>query len=479
VNTSGSIIWENIMVTGGVKIASTTSLQKLSLLLVAVSSFLIPFMGSSLSIALPLIQNDLAVDILVLGWIPTAFTLANAALVLPFGRLADIHGRKKIFTYGITIYTIASFLAVFSSTGLMLIFFSFLQGVGCAMIFATGVALLISIFPQKHRGEVLGIYLTAVYVGLFLGPLLGGFLAHNLGWESIFLANVPIGLFLLSLILTSFRGEWKSADGEKFDRIGTIIYIFSLSVLMYGISTLNEVLGKTFLIIGFVSLILFLIIERRSSSPIIPLNIFKNRITSFSGVALFLVTVSTSAMWTLISLYLQELRGLDPLTTAIILAVQPLAVAVLSPLVGRMVDTNNNKIVNIVGAIICTAGLVILSFLDGKSSLVQLILGLLMVGIGMGLFTTPTNRNFLQSISSKYYGVGSATMSTMVFIGQTVSLGVLLSILTKYMGTVQLLPPTYPFFIEGLQFSFLIFAVTCAIGVVVSLIIREKMKTQA
>ncbi len=234
-------------VTGTVKTAaSTRSLQKLSLFLVAVSSFLIPFMGSSLSIALPLIQNDLAVDILVLGWIPTAFTLANAALVLPFGRLADIHGRKKVFTFGITIYTLASFLAVFSSTGLMLIFFSFLQGVGCAMIFATGVALLISIFPKKHRGEVLGIYLTAVYIGLFLGPLLGGFLAHNLGWMSIFLANVPIGLFLLSLILTKFRGEWKSADGEKFDRLGSLIYIFSLSVLMYGISTMNEVLGKHF-----------------------------------------------------------------------------------------------------------------------------------------------------------------------------------------------------------------------------------------
>ena len=142
------------MVTGTVKTAaSTRSLQKLSLFLVAVSSFLIPFMGSSLSIALPLIQNDLAVDILVLGWIPTAFTLANAALVLPFGRLADIHGRKKVFTFGITIYTLASFLAVFSSTGLMLIFFSFLQGVGCAMIFATGVALLISIFPKNIEAK--------------------------------------------------------------------------------------------------------------------------------------------------------------------------------------------------------------------------------------------------------------------------------------------------------------------------------------
>jgi len=460
------------MVTGAVKTASAESVQKLSLILVAVSSFLIPFMGSSLSLALPLIQNDLTVDILILGWIPTAFVLANAALVLPFGRLADIHGRKKVFTYGVTIYTIASLLAGFSSTGLMLIFFSFLQGVGCSMIFATGVALLISIFPQKRRGEVLGIYLTAVYVGLFLGPLLGGFLAQNLGWESIFLANVPIGLFLLALILARFPGEWKSADGEKFDILGTIIYIFSLSVLMYGISTLNDVSGKIMSIMGLVGVLLFFIIEIRCPSPVIPLDIFKNRTTSFSGAALFLVTVSTSAMWTLLSLYLQDLRGLDPLTTALILAVQPLAVALLSPLVGRMADKDDKKLLNIMGAVVCSAGLLLLAFLGERSSLVLIITGLLMVGVGVGLFSAPTNRNFLESLSSKFYGVGSATLSTMVYVGQTVSLGILLSILTGYMGTVQLLPNTYPLFMEGMHVSFLIFAVSSAMGAVVTLMMR-------
>jgi len=132
------------------------SVERCALVLVVIGSFLIPFMGSSLSLALPLIQNELSVSILLLGWIPTAFVLANAALVLPFGKLADIHGRKKIFTYGLVIYTVASLLASFSDSGIILVFFSFLQGVGCAMIFATGIALLISIFPQKRRGSSFG-----------------------------------------------------------------------------------------------------------------------------------------------------------------------------------------------------------------------------------------------------------------------------------------------------------------------------------
>ena len=180
-----------------------------ALLVVALGSFLIPFMGSSLNIALPIIQRDLGVNIILLSWIPTVFVLANAAFILPFGRLGDIIGRKRIFTYGVLIYTVASMLAGLSTSGILLIIFSFMQGFGCSMIFATGVALLSSVYPSNQRGEALGIYVTAVYIGLFLGPLLGGFLAQNFGWRSIFLFNVPFGLLLFSLIKLRLSGEWR------------------------------------------------------------------------------------------------------------------------------------------------------------------------------------------------------------------------------------------------------------------------------
>ncbi len=453
-------------------ITTTPAVQRLGLILVVISSFLIPFMGSSLSIALPLIQKGLDVNILMLGWIPNAFILANAALVLPFGRLADIHGRRKVFTIGIVLYTIASLLAGFSNSGMMLILFSFMQGVGSAMIFATGIALLISIYPQKMRGGVLGIYITAVYLGLLLGPLLGGLLAQNLGWASIYLFNVPIGLFALALILGWFNVEWKSSSGEKFDLLGSIIYIFSLTILIYAITTLNGLLGKLLLLMGIMGLFIFYKVEKSCPNPVIPLSIFTNSRTRLSGISLLLITVATSAMWTLLSLYLQDLRGLDPFTAAMILAVQPLAVALLSPLVGRKADRGDSRITNVTGAIICTIGLLILATLGQATSLIRVIMGLLLVGIGMGLFSTPTNRNFLDSLTSKFYGVGSATLSSMVYIGQTVSLGVLLFILTGFMGDVQIVPGTYSLFMDGLHVSFIIFAVTSAIGAVITFMIR-------
>lgn len=460
---------------GNESIESSLAMQRLILILVGVSSFLIPFMGSSLSIALPQIQTDFSVDILMLGWIPTAFVLANAALVLPFGRLADIYGRRKIFTYGIIVYTLTSLLAGFSNSGMILVLFSFFQGVGCAMIFATGVALLISIFPKNRRGEVLGIYVTAVYIGLFLGPLLGGFLAQQLGWRSIFFANVPVGLFLLIIILSRFSGEWKADEG-KFDLSGSVIYIFSLSLLMYGFSTLHEISGKILLIIGVIGLAGFYMVEKGSRNPVVPLEIFRNRMTSFSGIALLLVTVATTAMWTLLSLYLQVLKGLDPLTTALVLAVQPLAVALLSPLVGRMTDKGDNRGINIMGTMLCTVGLLTLALLSVNTSLIQVLLGLVLVGVGMGLFSAPTNRNFLESLTDKFYGVGSATLSTMVYFGQTVSLAILLFILTKYMGNVQITPSNYNLFLDGLHVSFLVFAVSSVMGGIFTFMVKDKLK---
>ncbi|NYB52354.1 MAG: MFS transporter [Methanobacteriaceae archaeon] len=455
-------------------VLTSKSTQIVCLTSVVISSFLIPFMGSSVNIALPLIQNDLSVDILILGWIPMAFVLANAALVLTFGRLADIHGRKKVFTWGLIVYILASFLAGFSNSGTILVLFSFLQGVGCAMIFATGVALLISIFPHKRRGEILGIYLTSVYVGLFMGPLLGGFLAQWLGWRSIFFANIPLGLFALILILAGFEGEWKSSSGKRFDKKGSIIYIVSLSTFIYGVSTFQDFSGKILLMVGLMGLIIFLHMERKSKNPVLPVTVFKNQTTKFSGLALLMITVATSGIWTLLSLYLQDLRGLDPFISALILAVQPMAVAFLSPLVGRMADKSDKSFLNITGTILCTIGLLILAIVGERSSLTLVLGGLLIIGVGMGFFSTPTNRNFLKSLTSTFYAVGSAALSTMVYVGQTVSLGVLLFILTIYMGNAQLTAEKYPLFMDGMHISFIIFAIFSLLAAYFTLRVKEK-----
>lgn len=178
-----------------------------------IASFLTTFMGSSTNIALPPIEREFATDAVLLACISTAYLLSATVFLLPFGRIADIYGRKRIFTYGITIYTISSLLAATSTSAIMLILFRIPHGTGEAIIFGTGVAILTSVYSAEERGRVFGINVAAVYMGLSLGPFLGGLLTQNFGWRSIFLVNIPMGLAIITLLLWKLKGEWAYTKG--------------------------------------------------------------------------------------------------------------------------------------------------------------------------------------------------------------------------------------------------------------------------
>ncbi|KAF0120985.1 MAG: transport protein, partial [bacterium] len=172
-----------------------------ALLVATLASFLTPFMGSSVNIALPSIGKEFfAMDAVLLSWVATAYLLAAVMFLVPFGKIADIHGRKRFFTYGIVIFTVSSFLSAISTSAIVLIAFRVLQGVGSAMIFGTSMAILTSVFPVGERGKALGITVAAVYLGLSLGPFLGGFLTQHFGWRSIFLITVPLGVIIIGFI---------------------------------------------------------------------------------------------------------------------------------------------------------------------------------------------------------------------------------------------------------------------------------------
>lgn len=447
------------------------NLRLTALIVVCIGSFLIPFMGSSLNIVLPLIQNELSVNLIILSWIPTVFVLANAATILPLGRLGDIIGRKKVYAYGMVIYVLASLLAGMSSSGIMLVCFSFMQGIGCAMIFASAVALLSSVYPSNQRGEAFGAYITAVYIGLFLGPLLGGFLAANLGWRSIFLFNVPVGIICLCLIKLKLHGDWKGYDGEQFEKSGSIIYVIALFAILYGISSFQTLIGRIILLAGIIGLAIFILKERGSKNPILRLNIFKKKVSSFSALALLLMNIATTAMWTILSLYFQDVLSLNPLTTAMILSVQPLMVAILSVPVGRLADKIENRTFSVMGMILVTIGLIIFTTLKPNTNIYIPITGLIIVGIGLGLFNSPTTNKFMGSIDGKDYGMAGATLSTMIYVGQTLSLSIMLFIFSLYIGNVQINVSNFPLYILSLKTAFTVFAIITGFGVIVTLLI--------
>lgn len=446
------------------------------LITIALGAFLIPFMGTSLSIALPSIGLDFSLNAVFLSWISTAFILANAALILPFGRLADIYGRKKIFTYGILIYTISSFLGAISPSGDFLLISSFLQGIGCAMIFGTGVAIISSVFEPEERGKSYGIYVGTVYAGIFSGLLIGGFLIQNFGWRTIFMFNVPIGIFILSMLFSKIKSEWRGCKGEKFDFIGSLLFAIIIITLLEGFSTIvTENYGKYLLLIGFLVSLIFLKHEKNYSEPLITLSIFKEPLFTISVISLLIMNVGTSSMNYLLSLYFQYLKLLPPNTAGIILILQPIFVALISPIAGRISDKFDSRLFLSAGMFITTIGLFIFIFLNENSTFYSIILGLILIGIGVALFASPATNIAMSTVNKKFYGVASATVSTMVFSGQLLSMAVVILIFAIYLGNVQILPQYYPIFLKSMNTAFIVYTVLCFIAIF-ALILMGKNK---
>ena len=208
------------------------SLKRSVLLVATFAAFLTPFLGSAINLALPSIGKDLNASALGLGWIASSFILSSAIFLLPFGRLADIVGRKKIFTTGIFLFTVSTFLIIFSGSISSLIVLRIFQGISSAMIFGTSLAIITSVYKPGERGKAMGINITAVYLGLSTGPIIGGLLTQYFGWRSIFAFLVPFGVVSILLIRTKIKTEWAEASGEKFDWQGSLIYGISLASFM-------------------------------------------------------------------------------------------------------------------------------------------------------------------------------------------------------------------------------------------------------
>ncbi len=316
----------------------TGTVDKRSALWVSsIASFLTPFMGSALNVALPRIGEEFTMSAVLIGWVPTAYLLSSSVLLVPFGRLADIVGRRRVFLTGISLYTISSLLCAVVPNPTALIAARVLQGISAALMFGMSIAILTSVFPPDERGKALGINAAAVYVGLSLGPFAGGVLTYFLGWRAVFWVNVPLGLVMILLVVAKLKGEWSESRGARFDLVGSIVWCLALAALMFGFSLLPALSGAATIAAGITGLLLFGRIELRSESPLLDLALFRgNRVFALSNLAAFVSYTATSAVTFLLSLYLSYIRGLPPQQVGLVLVAQPIMMALFSPFAGKL-----------------------------------------------------------------------------------------------------------------------------------------------
>lgn len=441
-----------------------------ALTIASLSSFITPFMISSINIAMPDIGKEFNANAVMLSWIAASYLLAAAMTLVPFGKLADIYGRKKIFVLGMSIYTIASLLCAFSVSGHMLIFFRIFQGAGSAMCFATGIAILSSVYPVQERGRVLGIAVGAVYIGLSVGPFCGGFLTHYLGWQSLFLINLPFGVLIILLIIFKLKGEWKDAADQKFDLTGSIIYATAIFAFMYGISILPATMSIILILTGLVGLVAFVKWERVVSHPVFEVNLFvTNRVYAFSCLAALINYCATFAAFFLLSLYLQYIKELTPERAGTILVFTPIIMALSTPYAGRLSDKKEPRLISSIGMAITALALALLILLDDDTRLMYIIASMILLGLGTGLFSSPNINAIMSSVDKRFYGIASASVGTMRLLGQMLSMGIATLVLALFIGRAQITPESYPMLIKSIMVVFIICSALGIVGIYFSL----------
>jgi EmrB/QacA subfamily drug resistance transporter len=444
--------------------------RTVALMASTLAAFLTAFSGSSINIALPAMGHDFSMDAILLSWVPTSFLLAAAMFLVPIGRIADIHGRKKVFVLGISVFTFASLLAGLAPSPAILIASRVLQGIGGAMISGTGVAILTSVFPAQERGRVLGINVAAVYLGLSLGPPLGGILTQHLGWRSIFLVTLPLGLAVIAFVLWRLEGEWAEARGESFDLLGSVIYAAALVALMYGFSQLPDLAGAALIALGVAGFVGFAAWELNAKSPVLNLGLFRsNRTFTFSNLAALIHYAAVFAVSFLLSLYLQYIKDLSPQQAGLVLIFQPVVQFLFSPAAGKLSDRVEPRILASAGMILTSAGLFLLVFLSPATPLWVIVAILILLGFGYALFSSPNMNAIMGSVERQFYGVASGMLATMRLIGQMLSMGIATLLFALFLGPVEITPELYPLFATSARAAFVVFAVLCVIGVFASL----------
>jgi EmrB/QacA subfamily drug resistance transporter len=452
----------------------TISEKRIILLIAILGGFLTTFDASAVNIALPTMGAEFHLDAIALSWVGTSYLLASALFLVPFGKIADIYGRKKIFLYGIAIFAVASLVMTRAGSGNMLLAVRIIQGFGASMIFGTAVAILTSVFPPGERGKALGIYITAVYFGLSLGPFLGGILTQVLGWRSIFYVNVPIGIAAIVLILWKLRGEWAECVGEKFDLAGSAIYGVALVAIMFGFSMLPDSGGIGLILAGLLCTAGFIWYEKRQETPVLNVKLFSgSRVFAFSNLASLINYSATFAVSFLLSLDLQYTKGFSPEYAGFILVAAPVAQAIVSPFAGRLSDRIDPRVIASIGMGFSALGLFFLVFMGENSPLWYIIAALVVLGFGFGLFSSPNTNAIMSAVEKRYYGVASGIVSTMRLLGQMLSMGIVMMIFAIVIGRVEITPEYYPQFITSVHGAFILFTILCVIGVFASLVGRR------
>lgn len=438
------------------------------LITVGVGTFMSALDGSVVNAILPVIREFFSAGVAAIEWVVVIYLLVVSALLLTFGRLGDLHGHKPVYLLGFGIFVLSSALCGMAPSANGLVLFRALQAIGAAMLMANSPAILTKSFPPAQRGQALGLQATMTYLGLMVGPSLGGWLAAQFGWRWVFYINLPVGLvaFLLAqqFIPRHFPSEQETNKRERFDLPGALVFGLGLVSLLLGLNRGHDwgwgspaILG----LLGASGLLLaaFIVIERRAPAPMLDLSLFSRRTFSTSVLSALLNYMALYGIIFLMPFYLIQGRGLGSAQSGLILTAQPLIMAIVAPVSGYLSDKIGSRLLATVGMVILSAGLFLLSRLGPETPLAVVALYLGITGLGIGIFVSPNNSALMGSAPRARQGIAAGMLATARNVGMVLGVGLAGAIFT----TLMVQPEPNAFF-TAIGASFAAAAVLAMIG---------------
>ena len=395
--------------------------------------------SSIVVIALPSLLHDLNATLVEGVWVVAGYTLVMTILLVALGRVGDMFGRARLYNLGFATFTIFSALCGLSQNGSQLVVFRLAQGVGAALLIVNSVALVMDTFPASERGLGIGVYFMAWNVGAIAGYTLGGLIVGLVGWRFIFFVNLPVGIFGTALGHFKLKETYR-AISEKFDYLGTALYSGALTLILVALTLENasSSLIVALSVLGLFSLVLFVFVERRIKEPALDLSLFSVKVFSAGNVASFLNTLAFNSLPFVVTLYLQLVRHVDPLTTGFIFVPMEAVVMIVGPLSGRLSDRYSVRVLSTVGLFLNAIAILWFSTLQQNTSFIALILALGCLGLGRGLFAAPNASSIMGPVPSDKLGVANGVRTTVVQTAAAVSLPLSLAFMSLAMPYFEL-----------------------------------------
>ena len=453
--------------------------RRIVLIACSISAFITPLLSTMMNLSLVSIGEEFAVGSHDLAYVNTAFLLSSVIFMVPLAKVGDIYGKRRTYLAGLLVILVACILAILSPSFWFLIMCRVLMGAGSAAVTCTSMSMIVDVYPPQNRGGAIGMQTMCVYIGLAAGPPIGGVLNDLVGWHNVFFIVLPMTLVSMAL-MSRIRWEISPDKGGRFDSRGTILYALAISLTMGGVINMPQTWAFVATVVGVV--FLFLFIRSQSSCPhrLLKTSLFRNRVFSGACIATFLSYAASYSISFFLALYLQHIGGLTATEAGILMLVQPGVQAFGTPMFGRLSDrVADKRILPTVGMLIIAAGLLSMMTYGLDTSFVQIVLTMVVIGVGFSFFSAPNTSVIMGSVGRNDTGEASAMASVMRQTGMMVSMGIAMVYIAVIMGSADnISPSTYGDFLDVLMYSFGTCFAMCILGAFLSMLRKKDGGTE-